>query len=173
MISLFKHLAIIAALLIPLTAKAASFSENTHYSAEVLSTSPYRIQYTLKGETAFRPADFERLGIDGRATLVYALADKNVLGHADNVYIVSPNSYYWGYNPVVNTDPSHAISSILSSADTGFAFEFKGEDTGNLSMHATFIVELKPGYTYHPEQVHIQAVYLSQFGAPFIDVFQP
>lgn len=168
-------LSVVFALCMAGMASAASFSRDTFFTEEVLSVSPYRIQYTLSGNTDIRPTHFQQLGLTGQATLVYALSGAgDVFAYSQTLYVVTPGSYVWGFPPLVNADPNNPIHSITSrdGADFGIAFDDNGDSNGELRMRTSFIVELKPGFVYLPDHVHMQAVYLSDHGSPFIDVFR-
>jgi hypothetical protein len=168
----FARWLVIVAMAAPALGMAAEFSQNTQYREEVLSTAPYRIKYVLTGQTRIQPSDFEALRLDGQATFVYALADKHVFVYSDGLYIGSPSLYLWPYKPLVNIDPANPISSITAPIGTGFAQVFSRTDAQNYRLTSEFIVELKPGFTYQPDHVRMQAVYLTELGAPYIDVFR-
>ncbi|WP_250624052.1 hypothetical protein [Pinirhizobacter soli] len=163
---------VIVAMTVPALGMAAEFSQNTQYREEVLSVAPYRIKYVLTGQTRIQPSDFEALRLDGQATFVYALADKHVFVYSDGLYIGSPSLYLWPYEPFVNIDPTNPVNSITATIGTGFAQVFSRTDAQDYRLTSEFIVELKPGFTYQPNQVRMQVVYLAEQSAPYIDVFR-
>lgn len=163
---------IVVAITAPSLGMAAEFSQNTQYREEVLSVAPYRIKYVLTGQTRIQPSDFAALRLDGQATFVYALADKHVFVYSDGLYIGSTGLYLWPYKPIVDIDPTNPISSITATVGTGFAQVFSRTDAQHYRLTSEFIVELKPGFTYQPDHVRMQAVYLASLGAPYIDVFR-
>jgi hypothetical protein len=160
------------AVAVPALSIAAEFSQNTQYREEVLSVAPYRIKYVLTGQTRIQPSDFPAMALDGQATFVYALAGKDVFVYSDGLYIGSPSLYLWPFQPSVNADPTNPISSITAPVGTGFAMMFSQKDAQDYRLSGEFIVELKPGFTYDPDHVRMQAVYLTAMGAPYIDVFR-
>lgn len=162
---------LVLAMATPALGVAAEFSQNTQYREEVLSVDPYRIKYVLTGQTAIQPSDFPALGLNGQSTFVYALGDKDMFVYSDQMYVGSPQLYLWSFKPMVNTDPANPISSIQASIGTGFALMFSQAEDQSYRLTGELVVELKPGFNYYPEQVHMQAVYMTDTGAPYIDVF--
>jgi hypothetical protein len=168
----FSRWLIVVAMTMPALGMASEFSQNTQYREEVLSVAPYRIKYVLTGQTHVQPSVFPAIGLDGDATFVYALAGKDVFVQADDLHIGSPNLYLWLFKPLVNVDPANPIGSITAPMGTGFALMFNRTNGLDYQLSGEFIVELKPGFTYQPDLVRMQAVYSAGLGAPYIDVFR-
>jgi hypothetical protein len=163
---------LVISMAVPALGTAAEFSQNTQYREEVLSVAPYRIRYVLTGQTRIQPSDFPAMGLDGEATFVYALADKHVFVYSDGLYVGSQHLYLWPFSTLVDNDPANPIRSISAPIGKGFAIAFSQSDNQDYRLTSEFIVELKPGFTYHPEHVRMQAIYLTRPGAPYIDVFR-
>lgn len=149
------------------------FTEEAAYTAQILSTEPLAIRYTLAGKGRFGTAELAEQ-LDGKSTLVYAYQGADVMIPSTGLVVDDESAYAFGYQNFVNPDPHHPVVSVTAYPDADqHALRYLRDITGRHQLNASFVVTFQPGVTYTPEAVHVQAVYFSRrpTAAPFIDVF--